>query len=114
MLKKIAAYRVVTAMYGASLAFVLGGFLWAFFALRGIGTGPFIIHFDDMLGITQVGGLGPLFGMGIFGLFAVVINFFISIELEERDRFLGKIAAGATLLFAILLFVAFAAIVNVN
>jgi hypothetical protein len=42
------------------------------------------------------------------------MNFFIALEFDARDRFLGKFTAVMTLVFATLLFIAFAAIINVN
>ena len=114
MIKKILQSRVVAALSFVSVAFVLGGFVWAYTSLSTSGAGPFILHFNDMDGITSVGGLGVIVFMGVFGLAATVMNFFIALEFEVRDRFLGKIMAAATLVFSVLLFIAFAAILNVN
>ena len=114
MIKKIVRYRVVAALSFASIAFVVGGFLWAYFALRSSGAGPYILHFNDMEGITSVGGLADIVFMGVLGAAATVMNLFVALEFEARDRFLGKIVAGATLIFAVLLFIAFASILNVN
>jgi len=82
--------------------------------MSGSGSGPFILHFNDMVGITSVGDLSVIIFMGVVGIVATVMNFFISLEFEERDPFLGKVMAGATLVFAVLLFIAFASILNVN
>ncbi len=98
----------------AAFLFVLSGWLWAHFALRGAANAPLILHFDDLSGITSVGTSANLTFMGFFGIAIVIMNFFIAIGLEDRDRFFGKLAAAATLVFAILLFIAFAAILNVN
>ncbi len=114
MFKKIIAHKAVTMLSLASLAFVLGGSFWAYYALRGVANAPLILHFEDLSGITAVGGLGMLVFMGIFGIVVVVMNFFIALELDARDRFLGKFASGVTLIFAILLFLAFVATINVN
>jgi len=114
MLKRIQKHRIVSIVSGAAVLFTLGGFFWAYFALRAVGSGPFILHFNDIDGITQVGGLSSLVFMGFFGLVVTLMNFAIALELEEKDGFLGKITAVATLGFAILLFIAFAAILNVN
>lgn len=114
MIKKILKYRAVAAVSFASMAFVLGGFFWSYFSILASGAGPFILHFNDMDGITSVGSLGVVVFMGVFGFVVALMNFFIAMEFESRDRFLGKITAGATLIFAVLLFIAFAAILNVN
>jgi hypothetical protein len=114
MIKKIAKYRLVSLLSLASFALVAGGFFWAYGALRNSGAGPLILHFNDMTGITALGSFGTLLLMGGIGIVIVVINFFVAIGLEERDRVLGKVTAGMTLVMAILLFFAFAAIIKVN
>lgn len=110
----MARAKAVGILSLAALAFVLGGSLWAYFALGGAGNTPLILHFDDISGITAVGSLKNLIFVGLLGVIVVIMNFFIALELEERDRFLGKLTAALTLLFAVLLFIAFAAIINVN
>jgi hypothetical protein len=114
MVKKIVQYRAVGALGAAAVLFALGGFAWAYGALSSASSGPYILHFNDMTGITSVGGVDTIISMGILGLVITVMNFFIALELEERDIFLGKVVAGGTLIFAALLFIAFAAILNVN
>ncbi|HVM76883.1 MAG TPA: hypothetical protein VMU07_01895 [Candidatus Paceibacterota bacterium] len=113
-MKNILKHRTVSAIFLLALLFALGGGLWAYFSLSALGTGPFILHFNDMFGITSVGDIQPIAAMAVLGVVVVVMNFFIALELEDRDGFLGKIAAMGTLVFAVLLFVAFAAIINVN
>ena len=73
-----------------------------------------MLHFNDISGITDVGNLWGIVSMGILGVAVTVIDFFIAMELEERDRFLGKMVAVASVLFAVLLFIAFAAILSFN
>lgn len=114
MLKNILKYKLVSIMSLISIAFVVGGFLWAYIALGGAGSGPFILHFNDMEGITSVGGLGTIVFMGAFGLIVTVMNALIALEFEGRNAFLGKLVAVLTLLLAILLFMAFASILSVN
>ena len=65
-------------------------------------------------GITAVGSPTNLVFVGFLGTVVVIMNFFIALELEARNRFLGKLVAALTLLFAVLLFIAFAVIINVN
>jgi hypothetical protein len=114
MVKKISTYRLVSLLFLASFLFAAGGFFWAIGALYGVGSGSLIMRFNDMQGITALGGFDGLVLMGILGIIIVVINFFIALELEARDNVLGKIVAVATLIMAILLFLAFAAIIRVN
>lgn len=114
MIKKIAQYRFVSVTSLAALAFVVGGFFWAYGALRNVGREPLILHFNDLGGITAVGGFSNILLMGILGALMVVINFFVALALEERDGVLGKIMASMTLVIAILLFMGFVAILNVN
>lgn len=114
MMKKIIRAKVVSILSLTAFLFVLGGFLWADLALRGVANAPLILHFDDIQGITSVGPLGTIIFVGSLGLAIVIMNFFIALEFDARDRFLGKLTAVTTLIFAILLFIAFAAIINVN
>jgi hypothetical protein len=118
MIKKIKAYRLVSLLSLASLAFAAGGFFWALGVLGdtfgGATSGPLILHFNDMQGITSIGSFGNILWMGVLGVAIVVINFFIALDLEARDNVLGKIVAVMTLAMAILLFLAFTAIIKVN
>jgi hypothetical protein len=114
MLKKIMGHRTVALLSVFSLCLVLAGMIWVYGTLRNYGSGPIILHFDDINGITQVGNATAFLGIGIFGIIAVLINGFLALALDERDAFLGKFLASMTLVFAILLFIGFAAIVGVN
>ncbi len=114
MIKKIKKYRLVSLLSLASLAFTAGGFFWAIGTLSGASSGPLILHFNDIDGITAIGSFSGMLLMGILGIAIIMINFFVALELEERDGVLGKIVAAMTLAMAILLFFAFAAIINVN
>mgnify|MGYP001595810776 FL=1 len=105
--------RVLAAVFFVSAAFVVGGFLWSYFTLRGIGQ-PLILNFNDRLGINQIGGVPELISYGAFGLAVIIINGFIAFALEPRSQFLARILAAATGVIAILLFLAFAAIISVN
>ncbi len=113
MFKKIKTHRFVSILSGISLALVLGGIGWLYFAVRGIGT-SLVLHFDDLHGITQTGGLGTFFAVGIFGLIVVCLNSAIALELEARTPFFGKFTAIITFVFAVLLFIGFSAIIGVN
>lgn len=114
MLKTITQHRVVSGLCIASLAFVVGGFAWVYTAFSNAGVGPFILHFNDMNGVTQIGGLGSIVAIGIFSTLIVLMNFAVATVFDERDPFLGKFLAGVTLLLAVLLFIGCASIVGVN
>ena len=114
MLKKILRHKTVSLVSLGSLLLVAGGCAWAWVALGGVTGSPLILHFDDIQGITAVGGPGSLIFIGCLGVAVVLMNFVIGLELEERDKVLGKIAVGITFIFAVLLFISFAAIINVN
>jgi len=112
--KKMLKFKAVSVVSLISVALVLGGSIWAYSAMRGVGASPLILHFDDIQGITSVGSIGTIMFVGILGFVVTLMNFAIALELEERDRFLGKIAAAVTFIFAVLLFVAFTAMISVN
>ena len=111
--KKIVKFKTISAVFLLSFLFIVGGWLWAFFALRKISQ-PLIIHFNDVLHINQVGSLNDLTIVALFGLISLVLDFLIALELEERDWFLGKLTAAFGLFFSVLLFIGFAAIISVN
>jgi len=113
MIEKIMKYKAVSVAGLAAVALALGGFFWAYFGLRHAG-GPIVLHFNDMDGVTETGTLWIIVLMGFSGVIITVVNFFIAIELEQRDRFLGKVVAVASVLFAVLLFLALTAILSVN
>ena len=113
MVKKFIKFKAISSVFLLSFLFVAGGWLWAFFALRKISQ-PLIIHFNDFLGITQIGGLNDLTVVALFGVISLVLDFLIALELEERDWFLGKLAAAFGLFLGILLFIGFATIISVN
>ena len=114
MTKKILKYRTVSILSAVSVCLVAAGTVWAYATLAAIKGPVFIVHFDDIAGITQVGSLATFAIIGFLGIVSVIMNSLIALALEERDPFLGKVTAITTFLFAVLLFMAFAAILNVN
>jgi hypothetical protein len=113
MLEKFKKYRLVNGSLAAAFLLVLAGFLWTMISFMMTG-GPFILHFDDLQGITMISGRGFVVFMGIFGMAMVFINGNIALELESRESFWGKLIAALTVTLAVLLFIAFAAILSVN
>lgn len=111
--KEVARRRLLTGIFTGSLLLIAGGWIWAGYALRGIGQ-PLILHFNDYVRINVTGGFSELAGFGVLSLFIVLTNFLIAIELEGRDWFLGKLTAFATAGMAALIFIGFAAIITVN
>ncbi|MEK7195446.1 MAG: hypothetical protein AAB655_02005 [Patescibacteria group bacterium] len=106
-------HKSTAILFSLALAFVLGGVFWTFFGLKRI-SGPVVVHFNNLAGINQIGSLWELLSIGAIAAVIIFSNFIIAVELEERDRFLGKTITGATLLFGILIFIGFAAIISVN
>jgi hypothetical protein len=113
MFEKIKKYKLVSGLLAASAVFVFAGFLRTVISLERM-SGPFILHFNDLNGITAAGGMGTMIFAGLFGIAAVLINGCLAIALEDRSPFFGKLTAVLTLVFAVLLFIAFAAILSVN
>lgn len=119
IVKKFLNEHFISVACGAAAAFTFGGFIWAFFALCTAGTDFLILHFDDLNGITSIGQIGFIVFMGIFGLLIIGMNFAIAREFSSRGdtirgRFFSRFLAAMTLVFGVLLFIAFAAIINVN
>lgn len=96
-----------------ALAMILGGWVWAYFALHKVPE-PLVLHFAAPLGVTQAGPFAVLSEVGAFAFIVALINTWISFELEERGRFLGKLLAAGTLVFGLLIFLGFIAIINAN
>ena|SRR6185437_2824310 len=118
MMRAIAKHRLTSLIGLASIFLVLGGFFWAY-GMIGPGAGtslgaPLILHFNDMEGITAVGGFVDVIYMAILGLLMILIDIGAAFALEERDPVLAKVLSAAGLVLAVLLFIAFTVIINVN
>jgi hypothetical protein len=114
MVKKLLYHKAVAVTSFIALIVVVGGSWWLVAALRVMGSGPFILNFNDIQGITRIGGLGDAVTMGVLATLIVIVNFFLAMELDARDRVLGKLVAGITLAAAVLLFISFIAILSSN
>lgn len=113
MRRKVKKYKVTSVTFLASLILVFGGTIWAYVMLHAL-TQPLILHFSEYSGITKTGSIVDILGFGTFGVLLIAINFFLAINLQERERLLGKILTGATLFLAILIFITLSAIISVN
>ncbi len=111
--KKIFEYRVYNLALCAAAVLVLGGWLWAFLALKDIKQ-DIIINFESLEKINSVGSFADLSKVGFFGLIVTFLNFLIATELEKRDRFWGRFTAGAMVFIGALIFIYFVAIIFVN
>ncbi|MBI5220857.1 MAG: hypothetical protein HY978_03430 [Candidatus Liptonbacteria bacterium] len=113
MLNKVIRHPLIGALCALALMVTLGGWMWVYLTLRGIGQ-PLILHFNPLVGINQVGNVWNLARIAGLGVTVIVVNYLIALELDERYPFVGKLLASGALVFALLLFVAFAAIIAVN
>lgn len=111
--RNILRHKIMAALFALALLLVLGGWLWAWASLHAASS-SIILHFDSSNGISAVGSARDLLWVAAFGIITVIVNALIAFELEERTAFYGKILLVATLLSALLLFLGFAAIINVN
>ena len=109
----ILSHRVFCGMFLLSAILVIGGFSWAYVALSPI-TQPLIIHFNDHIGINQIGGMSGLFRASILGFLIVATNAFLAFTALKTDEVYGYAIGVATLFLALLLFVGFVAIIRVN
>lgn len=89
-------------------------FFSVFFALISLSNRPLVIHFDDINGITKMGNFTDIILIAVTGIIITILNFFISIKIEKRDKFLAKVISIVSILFAVLLFIAFTAILTMN
>jgi len=111
--KKFFKYRLNNLSLVLSAVLVIGGWLWAFLKLREIET-PVVIFYNSVQGVTRSGEVGEFLKVLVFGLLVILINFFISAELEERSRFWGRLGSVFTVFLSVLIFIYFAAIISVN
>lgn len=112
-MNSLGKYKFIFGLSLLSLLFSAGGFLWAFLALRAAGS-QFVLHFNDIAGITSIGSFGLVEFMGIFGILIVFVNGAIAFEFASRDLFFSRLIAVLTLVFSVLLFIGFASIIRVN
>ena len=106
-------HRAVSLMFGFGFLLVLIGWVRAYFMLRGVEQ-PLIVHFNNAFGINQIGGLADLSAVAVFAVVSLFFDLFLSIELDKRDPFLGKLTAAAGLFIAILIFIGLSVIISVN
>ena len=111
--QKILKYKLISTTFLVSGLLVLGAWLWAILALSGINQ-PLIFHFSSYAGINEIGNLGNFANIAVFSLLTVGLNFTLAFALVERDWFWGKLLAAGTLVYALLTFIGFAAIISVN
>ncbi len=109
----LARFKFLIGVFSGSMLLVLWGFLWAFFALRDVAQ-VLIIHFTADVGINQTGTFWHLGVIAILSASVVCLNFLIALELELRERLLGKVVTYFTLFFSILIFTYFRLIISVN
>ena len=113
MHRNLAKFRTIGLIFLLSFVMVGGGTLWAYFALSAA-SGPLTIHFNDIAGINQIGRVSDLLLVGGTAAVIIVVNFFLTLEIAVRDKFLAWLFTSATLFFAALIFIGFATIISVN
>lgn len=102
--------RVVGAV--SLLILILAGVI--FYLTLGLIEQPLIIHFDAYKGVDFLGSQMDVFGILAIGLITLLINFFLSDFLYNRERFLSYIFSFVSLLFSILILIIISVIINVN
>ena len=113
MLEKIKKHKAVSGLLAASAVLVVAGFVRALVLFGGV-AGPFVLHFNDLQGITATGSAGAIVFAGLFGIAVILLNGSLALEFEERNTFFGRLIAIVTFVFAVLLFIAFTSILSVN
>lgn len=112
-LKKFFKYRINNLSLVFGFVLIFGGWLWAFLKLREVET-PVVILYSNIKGVTRAGEVGEFLKVLVFGLLVILVNFFISAELEERSRFWARLSSFFTVILSVLIFIYFAAIISVN
>ena len=104
----------VTIFCSLAGAFFASGFVWALIALSHVASPSLILHFNDIGGITSLGGIGSVVFIGCFGALVLFMDFAIAREFLSRDRFFARLVSVLALVLGILLFIGFVAIINAN
>jgi hypothetical protein len=106
-------HRFAAGVFLASFFLTVYASAWSYAAL---GSYPqqLILRFNEYSGITKTGGVWEAVLLGLSGSVLVIVNFFLAILLEDRERFLGRLVTGATLFAALLIFITISAIISVN
>lgn len=112
-LSKAASARLVTLSHLLALALAAGGWLWAWLML-GNSSHSLILHFNELSHVNQRGDFSDLSGFAVFALGAIIIDYFIALELESREKFLARILTVSSVGLGLLIFIGFAAIISVN
>jgi hypothetical protein len=112
LIKLLIKYKWTGISFSVALTFVLTGWIWVWVRLRDVSQ--LTLHFSDYGGINKTGSIWDLHAFGLLGLIMLVLDWLISMALEERDWFLGKLTAFVGLVLGILIFIGFMAIMNVN
>lgn len=73
-----------------------------------------VLHFDAYRGIDFVGGRLELVGILLSGFVMLALNFLLADFLYARDRFFAYVLSFASLLLALLFFVAMIVVYSVN
>ena len=112
IIAKLVRHKWTGMIFSASFTFVIAGWIWSWARLRG--EEALTLHFSSYTGINNTGDIGSLHAFGLLGLIILSLNLLIAMSLEERDWFLGKFTASASLVIAALIFIGFMVIMNVN
>lgn len=111
--RKIFRYKFQNLTFLLATVLILGGWIWAFLALRNLPKG-IVTGFNSDVLINQIGSVSDFSAIGFFGILMVFFNFLISTELESRDSRFAKAVALVTALIGVLIFIYFSAIIGVN
>jgi uncharacterized membrane protein len=101
------------SVFGASEMLIIAAAVWAYEALHGIHE-PLILHFSSYTGINQIGTLSDLLGVAATAAVLMGVNTVLMSLLVKREGTLFRFLALSTLFIAVLIFIAFMAIISVN
>ncbi len=113
MLALVQKYRKLSLVFLVAACLVAAGWAWGYGALRNISE-PLILHFNNAIGINQVGSFAELTNAALLAFLVVVLNFLLALSLAGREPGVSGLLAVLTLLFGLLIFIGFAAIISVN
>jgi hypothetical protein len=113
-MKNLIKNKDVFVLNYVAISISLVSFFFVFFNLINLFNRSLVVHFDDINGVTKMGNFTDIILIAVTGIIVTVLNFFISIEVEKKDKFLARIISIVSILFAVLLFIAFTAILTMN
>ena len=113
MFSWIKNHKFIFIFFMISFFLLILGFVFSYFKFKNYDE-QIILNFSSPFGITNLGYFKDLILFFITFLIIFIINFFLSKILDDRDLLFGKFLALLNFFMALLIFIYFMVIININ